>query len=158
MFWNSSERQAHLKIEDYLAEHGTLTYTNKGTSMLPLIREGKDLFTIRRKGSERCSKGDVVLYKRPPNHYVLHRVIAVRENDYVILGDNCVSYEYGIKDSDILGVMTGFTRGGREYSIESSGYRLYTFIILHTKGIRIFTRRVLSWALRKLRYIFRAAR
>ena len=147
-----------MNIEQYLSENGTLTYSNKGTSMMPLLREGKDMFTLRRKGAERCRAGDVVLYKRPPKDYVLHRVVEVRENDYVILGDNCVSYEYGIKDSDILGVMTGFTRGGREYSIESRGYRLYTFIILHAKGIRIFTRRALSWALRKLRYIFRAAR
>lgn len=147
-----------MNIEQYLSENGTLTYSNKGTSMLPLLREGKDMFTLKRKEAERCNVGDVVLYKRPPKDYVLHRVVEVRENDYVILGDNCITYEYGITDSDILGVMTGFTRGGREYSIESSGYRLYTFIMLHTKGIRIFTRRVLSWVLRKLRYIFRAVR
>ena len=147
-----------MNIEQYLSENGTLTYSNKGTSMLPLLREGKDMFTLKRKEAKRCNVGDVVLYKRPPKDYVLHRVVEVRENDYVILGDNCITYEYGITDSDILGVMTGFTRGGREYSIESSGYRLYTFIILHTKGIRIFTRRGLSWVLRKLRYIFRAVR
>ncbi len=147
-----------MNIEQYLSENGTLTYSNKGTSMLPLLREGKDMFTLKRKEAERCRVGDVVLYKRPPKDYVLHRVVEVRENDYVILGDNCITYEYGITDSDILGVMTGFIRGGREYSIESSGYRLYTFIILHTKGIRIFTRRGLSWVLRKLRYIFRAVR
>lgn len=147
-----------MNIEQYLSENGTLTYSNKGTSMLPLLREGKDMFTLKRKEAERCNVGDVVLYKRPPKDYVLHRVVEVRENDYVILGDNCITYEYGITDSDILGVMTGFTRGGREYSIESSGYRLYTFIMLHTKGIRIFTRRGLSWVLRKLRYIFRAVR
>ena len=149
MFWNSSERQAHLRIEDYLAEHGTLTYTNKGTSMLPLIREGKDLFTIRRKGSERCSKGDVVLYKRPPNHYVLHRVIAVRENDYVILGDNCVNPEYGITDADIIGVMTGYVRSGREHDIHGISYRLYTFIMLHTITIRILMKRAKAWITRK---------
>ncbi len=147
-----------MNIEQYLSENGTLTYSNKGTSMLPLLREGKDMFTLKRKEAERCNVGDVVLYKRPPKDYVLHRVVEVRENDYVILGDNCITYEYGITDSDILGVMTGFIRGGREYSIESSGYRLYTFIMLHTKGIRIFTRRGLSWVLRKLRYIFRAVR
>ncbi len=147
-----------MNIEQYLSENGTLTYSNKGTSMLPLLREGKDMFTLKRKEAERCRVGDVVLYKRPPKDYVLHRVVEVRENDYVILGDNCITYEYGITDSDILGVMTGFIRGGREYSIESSGYRLYTFIMLHTKGIRIFTRRGLSWVLRKLRYIFRAVR
>ncbi len=146
-----------MNIEQYLRENGALTYTNKGVSMLPLLREGRDMFTVRRKDSERCKAGDVVLYRRGRD-YVLHRVVEVRENDYVILGDNCITYEYGIKDSDILGVMTGFTRGGREYSVESRGYRLYTFMMLHTTTIRLFMRRAISWALRKLRYIFRAVR
>ena len=97
-----------------------------------------------------------MLYRRPPNFYVLHRVIDVRENDYVILGDNCIAREYGITDADILGVMTGFNRSGREYSVDDSGYKLYTFIILHTITIRTFTKRVISWIMRKLRYILRA--
>ena len=139
-----------MNIAQYLSENGTLTYSNRGVSMWPLLREGRDMFTLRRKGAERCRRGDIVLYRRPPDKYVLHRVIAVRENDYVILGDNCIAYEYGITDADILGVMTGFTRGGRDYSVECSGYRLYTFIILHTITIRTFMKRVISWVIRKL--------
>ncbi|MBQ7168924.1 MAG: hypothetical protein IJR63_03355 [Synergistaceae bacterium] len=147
-----------MNISQYLADNGTLTYTNKGVSMWPLLREGRDMFTVSKKGNERCRIGDVVLYRRPPNFYVLHRVIDVRENDYVILGDNCIAYEYGITDADIFGVMTGFTRGGKSYSVDDSGYRLYTFIILHTITIRIFTKRVISWIMRKLRYILPGAR
>jgi hypothetical protein len=67
--------------------------------MLPMLREGKDLFTVVKKGPERCKAGDVVLYRRG-SHYILHRVIEVREKDYVILGDNCVNREYGITDDD----------------------------------------------------------
>ena len=51
--------------------------------MLPLLREGKDLFTVRKKGPERCKKGDVALYRRG-DACVLHRVIEVRPDDYVI--------------------------------------------------------------------------
>ncbi|MBQ3448029.1 MAG: S24/S26 family peptidase [Synergistaceae bacterium] len=139
-----------MNIGQYLRENGTLTYANKGSSMWPLLREGRDMFTLRRKDEERCRRGDVVLYRRPPNFYVLHRVIDVRENDYVILGDNCTAREYGITDADILGVMTGFNRGGREYSVDDFGYRLYTFMILHTITIRTFTKRVISWIIRRL--------
>ena len=147
-----------MNIGQYLSENGTLTYTNKGVSMWPLLREGRDMFTLRRKDEARCRRGDVVLYRRPPNFYVLHRVIDVRENDYVILGDNCIAREYGITDADILGVMTGFNRSGHEHSVDDSGYRLYTFVILHTITIRTFTKRVISWIMRKLRYILRAVR
>ncbi len=130
-----------VSIEAYLEEHGTLTYTNVGVSMLPLLRQGRDLLTVRRKGPERCAVGDVVLYRGGPGRYVLHRVIQVRPEDYVILGDNCAAREYGITDRDIIGVMTGYVRGGREHSVEDRGYRVYTWIMLHTAGPRILVKR-----------------
>ena len=138
-------------FEDVLARDGQLTYTNVGVSMLPLLRSGKDLFTVRRKGPERCRVGDVVLYKRG-DVYVLHRIIEVRPDDYVILGDNCAAKEYGITDADILGVMTGFVRGGKEHSVSGRGFRLYSRIILHTIGPRVFLkrcRRKAAWLVRR---------
>ena len=130
--------------DEYLETHETLTYTNVGVSMLPLLRQGKDLFTIKRKGSERCKAGDVVLYRRPPNHYVLHRIIKVLPDSYVILGDNSITKEYGIRDKDILGVMTSFVRNDKEHKVEEQGYRLYSFIWMHTIELRIFLKKVKS--------------
>ncbi len=130
-----------ISYEDYLNKYGVLTYSIKGVSMLPLLREGKDLFTVTKKEDERCKVGDVVLYRRPPNDCVLHRIIKVREHDYVILGDNCVQKEYGITDEDIIGVMTGFVRDGKTHSVAELGYRLYTFLMLHTVAGRIFLKK-----------------
>ena len=123
-------------IEDYLNENGTLTYSNVGTSMMPLLRQGKDLFIVKKKGTERCKVGDVVLYKRPPDKYVLHRVVEVRSEDYVILGDNCINREYGIRDKDILGIMTGYVRDGVEHSVTEKDYQDYTARILRTEKSR----------------------
>jgi hypothetical protein len=94
--------------------------------MLPLLKQGRDIFTVRKKTADRCKKYDVVLYRRPPNKYVLHRIVKVCEDSYVIRGDNCISNEYGIKDSDIIGVMTCVVRNGREISADSTGFRLYS--------------------------------
>ena len=93
--------------------------------MLPMLRQGRDLITVMKKTGERCGKYDVVLYRRPPDKYVLHRVVEVREKDYVILGDNCLHKEYGITDGDILGVLTGFQRGGRHWRCDDWRYRAY---------------------------------
>jgi len=131
-----------INYEEYIQKNGSLTYTNVGVSMMPLLRQGKDLFTVTKRNGERCKKGDVVLYKRPPNKYVLHRIVEVRDNDYVILGDNCINKEYGIKDSDIIGVMTGYVRNGKEHSIYDKSYRLYSFMTMHTINLRISLKKI----------------
>ena len=136
-------------LEKYLSEQGRVISTNVGVSMLPLLREGKDLFFIEKKGAGRCRVGDVVLYRRK-RQYVLHRVIEVRPEDYVILGDNCYVKEYGIKDCDILAVMTSFIRNGREHSVNELAYKIYSFTWLKLAPIRIFLRRKIFPAIKKL--------
>jgi hypothetical protein len=138
-------------LEEYLKSNGEVTYTNMGVSMMPLLRQGKDVFTLRRKGTERCRLGDVVLFRRSSGKFVLHRVIEVHPDDYVIMGDNCYLKEKGIKDEDILGVMTSFVRDGKEHDLNEPGYRLYTFAVMHATGARILWKRGRKWLARKLR-------
>ena len=130
-----------ITYEEYFDRYPRLVKTNVGPSMLPLLRQGRDLFVVEKRGTERLKVGDVVLYRRPPDKYVLHRIVQVREKDYVILGDNCVNREYGITDGDILGVMTGFVRNGKQHAVTDRGYRIYTFVWLHSEGLRIFVKR-----------------
>ncbi len=140
-----------ISFEEYLDRNGSLTYTNVGASMLPLLRQGRDLFTVRKKGAERCKTGDVVLYRRSPDRYVLHRIVEVRPDDYVILGDNCTAKESGIKDADILGVMTGFVRDGREHTTDEAGYRFYSAVWMRSAGLRIALRKAAQRLKRLLR-------
>lgn len=130
-----------LSYEEYMDKYQRLVRTNVGVSMLPLLRQGRDLFIVEKRGPGRLKAGDVVLYRRPPDKYVLHRIVQVREKDYVILGDNCVKREYGITDDDILGVMTGFVRDGKQHTVTERGYRLYRFLWLHGAPMRVFLKK-----------------
>ena len=67
-------------FEEELDRRGVLVFTNKGRSMLPLLREDRDLMVIEKKGPERCKKYDAVLFKRGEK-YVLHRILKVRPED-----------------------------------------------------------------------------
>ena len=114
-------------FEEIINTQGKLIYTNKGDRMMPLIKEGRDLIVIS-KVNGRLKKYDVPLYKRDNGQYVLHRILKVRENDYVICGDNRYYKEYGITDKHIIGVLTAVIRKDKEISVNSFGYRLYVHL------------------------------
>ena len=122
-------------FEEMLEEKGYIVYTNVGTSMMPLLRQRRDIIEIRKKGPERCRKYDAVLYKRG-GKYILHRIIKVREKDYVIVGDHCIWREWGITDDQILGVMTRVIRNGKTITPDQFLYRIYVHLWVDFYPIR----------------------
>lgn len=115
-------------FEEELAHNGFFIYRNVGDSMFPLIRQGKDLIVISQKTEMRLKKYDVPLYRRENGQYVLHRILKVRENDYVICGDNRWQKEYGITDHHIIGVLTAVIRNGKKIPITDIRYRFYVHL------------------------------
>lgn len=111
------------QIEEVIKEQGMLVCTTAGTSMYPMLRDRKDTIIVM-PYEGRLKKYDVPLYKCG-SRYILHRIVEVRPDSYVICGDNCVQKEYGITDEQILGVLTGFYRGSKQINMESWQYRTY---------------------------------
>lgn len=138
-------------FEEQLAKSGKLIYTNKGDSMMPLIKQDRDLLIISRKPRRRLKKYDVPLYKRDSGQYVLHRILQVRPHDYVICGDNRWSKEYGIQDRHIIGVLTAVVRNGKEISVNDWKYRAYVHLWCDFFPIRAFIVHVKYWLKRRLK-------
>jgi len=119
-------------FEHILETQGTLVYTNVGDSMMPLIKQGRDIIVIARKPEGRLKRLDVPLYRRntdPPGKYVLHRILWVRKNDYFIAGDNRRWGETGITDCHIIGVLKAVVRNGKPVDLEKSWkYKLYSHL------------------------------
>lgn len=104
---------------------GTVTFTPKGKSMLPMLRDGEDVVVLS-KPNGKLHLFDIPLYRRSNGAYVLHRIVNFdADGNYVLCGDNQFALEHGIKDSDIIGVVTAFYRKGKAYSVTSFSYRLY---------------------------------
>ena len=134
-------------FEEEIERTRKLVYTNVGDSMMPLIKQGRDLLIIE-KPDGRLKRYDIPLYKRDSGQYVLHRVLKVRENDYVICGDNRYCKEYGITDRHIIGVLTSVVRDGKELDFGSFGYRLYVFLWCGLFPVRAFILRIKHYAKR----------
>lgn len=141
------------RFEDVIERDGRLIYTNVGDSMRPLIRQDRDLLIIE-KPNGRLKKHDVPLYKRDSGQYVLHRVLKVRENDYVICGDNRYSKEYGITDRHIIGVLTAVVRNGKEVPITDWRYRIYVHLwcdFFPIRALILKAKHFPKWLKRKLK-------
>ena len=137
-------------FEEEIRCKGKLYYKSVGDSMEPLIRQGRDILIIS-AAEGRLKKYDVPLHKRDSGQYVLHRILKVRKDDYVICGDNRWQKEYGITDRHIIGVLTGIICNGREISVADRKYRLYVHIWCDFFCVRAFILRVKHYMKRWLK-------
>ena len=133
-----------LHIEDILAKDGVFVSTTVGVSMYRMLRNRRDTIIIR-PCEGRLNKYDVPLYKRGSD-YILHRIVDVRPDSYVICGDNCLQKEYGITDEQILGVLTGFYRDGKPIDMDSIFYKSYVRLWCAAYPLRCIYKKVKSKA------------
>ncbi|MBQ6261891.1 MAG: S24/S26 family peptidase [Clostridia bacterium] len=133
----------NVSFEDILARDGVLVYRTRGVSMEPMLRQNRDLVTIR-VPSSRLKKHDVALYRRGADH-VLHRVIKVREGHYLIRGDNTYSLE-NVPDGAVIGVLTDFVRKGKKHRVTDRGYRTYVRVWCGIYPVRAFFARLRRFA------------
>lgn len=115
-------------FEDIIAREGHLVYTNVGTSMMPLLRQGRDLMVIIRKPEGRLKRYDIPLYRRDDGKYILHRILKVRTDDYVLCGDNQWRRETGISDRHIIGVLQAVVRDGKTIPVTDWKMKLYAHL------------------------------
>ena len=130
-----------LSVEEALKEEGKYVGPTVGVSMLPMLKEGRDSIVVR-PAEGRLSPLDVALYRRGES-YVLHRVVAVREDGYIIRGDNCYSDER-VSEGQILGVLTEFFRGDKRVDCSDKRYLRYAKRRIRNYPVRRFFRRIRS--------------
>ncbi|MBR7071140.1 MAG: S24/S26 family peptidase [Clostridia bacterium] len=143
-------------VEDLLKHQSEAMAMTAGGSMRPLFRQHRDIVVIERV-TRPLKKNDVPLYHKKGYHQlVLHRIIKITENGYVIRGDNLLDKETDITDQDIVGVLKAFYRKGK-YVVcaESFWYQVYIrFVYLRFPFLYLW-RRGLYPVLRPIyRFIF----
>ena len=121
----------------------------RGVSMLPMLRQGKDMVELSPL-PPRLKKYDLPVYQYPSGKVVMHRVVKVEEDHYLCLGDNTYAYEH-IRPEMLIGVVTAFKRGEKRISVEAPGYRLYCRVWVAIYPLRRFLKRAKGWLRRHLK-------
>ena len=122
-------------IRERLGAGQTIRYLPfRGVSMLPMLRQKKDTVELSPL-PERLKKYDLPVYQYPSGKVVMHRVVEVRDDFYVCLGDNTYEYEH-IRPEQMIAVVSAFKRGDRRIEVTSLGYRLYSRVWVASFPVR----------------------
>ena len=94
--------------EELLRKEGKIITHVVGYSMLPLLCNRESIVIVESVDHVPPKRGDVVLYKYGTT-YLLHRIMQIKPDEYLIRGDNTQIIEHLPKDA-LLATMTGFYR------------------------------------------------
>lgn len=124
-------------LEHCMEELGCAIVPITGTSMCPLLKEGKALVEVVPIHQKTLQIGDVVLYRKSDGTLVLHRIIkAEAENRFTVLGDHQYQNAERVCREQIIAVAKGFWINGRFVDEQTRWYRIYKKIWLGSMTVR----------------------
>ena len=113
-------------IREVVEGGGEFRLFPKGTSMLPLIRQGKDSVVLV-KPFDKLKKRDIIFYRRDDGQFVLHRIVGVaRDGSYILCGDNQTFFERYIRRDNILASVCAVYRDDKRLEAKSLRMRAYS--------------------------------
>lgn len=110
-----------------LAKNGfapPVTICLEGSSMMPLIRRGKDPVTIAPL-QRPLRIGDVVLLTTGAERYVVHRIWKIRGKNIRTLGDHCIHPDPWITQDHVLGQVIYYRRNDVKHRLDTTAARLW---------------------------------
>lgn len=111
--------------------------TVTGNSMMPLLIDRKSV--VRLTAPLQLKKGDIVLFERTSGSFMLHRITAVSDGFYDIIGDNQYVPDRHVPKEAIIAKVSEYNRKGRKWKMTGKTYLLVLPIL---KGTRRFLSRV----------------
>lgn len=133
---NSPDNFLLVEMCERLKEGQVVTMLFGGRSMLPLINGEGDKITLRPLASdETCHVGEVYLFFYN-NHYIIHRLMKIRNGVHVFRGDNCYSNEEVPREQVLAKLMTIIRPNGTEVDCEGDWWRKASKQVLHRRWFR----------------------
>ena len=132
-------------IKEKLDENGSVLFTTNGTSMKPLLDDGKDQVELVKVDGP-LKRNDIPLFSRQDGTFVLHRIIKVlKGNNYLVRGDNQIINEK-INHQQIIGKVCKIVKNNQEIDFNSNKYKRYLFFLhlrypfkyLYHKTVKLF--------------------
>ena len=133
---NSPDNFLLVEMCERLKEGMEVTMLFGGCSMLPLINGEGDKIKLRPLADkEKCVPGEVYLFFYN-NHYIIHRLLKIRDGVHVFRGDNCYSNEEVPREQVLAKLMTIYRPDGSEVDCEGEWWHKASRRVLCRRRVR----------------------
>ena len=126
-------------LVEKLRDGGSVAFSPRGSSMLPMLRAYGDSVTLISPPA-RLKKGTVALFvskkEDGSNKYILHRLVKIKDDKLIFCGDHRSECDPPVGREAVIGVVSAYRSRGKDRSLKSLFYRLYSFWMVHTTGFR----------------------
>ena len=125
-----------MEMCDRLKEGQEVTMLFGGHSMLPLISGEGDKIRLRPMAEgEVCQPGDVYLFFHN-NHFIIHRLLYIKDGVHVFRGDNCYANEEETRENVLAKLIYVIRPNGQEIDCEGDWWRRESARVMRRRNLR----------------------
>lgn len=124
------------EIREWISQGHTVTLSVRGNSMNPFLADRRDKVRIAPL-SGKPQTGELLLaYEKARQRYVLHRLLRIQDNEYILMGDGNLKGTETIREEDLIGTVTHVIRKGKTHSTSSFCWKFYSALWLRLLPVR----------------------
>lgn len=136
------DTRAYVSALRELTEEGhEVSMTIAGNSMSPFLIHNRDVIWFK-KPDRPLKPGDMVFYQRRDGRYVMHRLYAIREDGYYMVGDAQWQIEGPLAREQIFALITRVKRKGKMIQPGDFWWWFFRKVWLHMIPVRRFAERI----------------
>ena len=110
-------------LQQMINDGHEVVITVAGWSMRPFLRNQQDRVMLK-KPTGALKVGDIVLYRKKTEQFVLHRIYKIESGAYYMMGDSQIDLEGPIEADSIFAVVTDVERNSQWISVEMLSWKI----------------------------------
>lgn len=138
-----------LEVAKNIASGQRVRIKAKGNSMLPFIRDTKDLIILEKPNEQSFQKGCILLVHFRDERYLLHRVKTIDNTNILLKGDGNLSILENCTPEQVVAEATTVIRGSKTIEKGSLRWNLYRYLWPNN----LFVRRVFLALYRRVLFL-----
>ena len=123
-------------LYEILASGRTASMVVSGWSMRPYLKPGRDRVHLRTPTQQDLRPGQILLFKRPDQSLILHRVRRVLPDGRLVMNGDAQAWCETISADQVIGGVASVERKGRHIPSNHIGFRLWSIFWYPTRPIR----------------------